>query len=91
MKYKVRGQLRQNKAEDTTQHEAVGGDRGIRMRKRMPKIKQEVSHLRYRSAKHGMATAAAPGLVNSPIGLVIHKRGATTAVGKLTSHRRREA
>ena len=90
MKNKVGGQLRKNKAEDTTQHGAVGSNRGIRKRKRAAKIKQEVSHLRNRRLRNRMAMAMAPGTLNRPLGLVIHSRGATTAVGNLMSHRLRE-
>ena len=90
MKNKVSRDLRKNKAKDTVQHGAIGSNRGVGKGERAMKIKEKVSHLRDRRARNGVPMTVAPGPINGPLGLVIHSSGATSAVGKLTSHRYRE-
>ena len=73
--------------EDTAQHGAVGSDGRIRKRERATEVKQKVSHLRDRRPRDRVTMTMTPGTIYSSVSLVVYPCGASTAQGKLTSHR----
>ena len=91
MKNKVRGKLRKDKAKNTVKHGAVRSNRGIGERQRTAKIEKEVSNLGHHGTRHRMAMSMTPRTIYYPLGPVVDTGGAASAVGKLTSHRVREA
>ena len=90
-KNKVRGKLRKNETENTTQHGVVRGDGGERERQRMAKVQKERSNLRDRRTRNRVLMTTTPDSADRPLRLVIHPGGRSSAAGKLTSHCRREA
>ena len=54
MKNKVRGKVRKNEAEDTTQHRAVRSDSRVRERQGTAKVEKKRGNLRNRRARHSV-------------------------------------
>ena len=75
VEHKMRGEVRQNKVKNTTQHRAVRHNRGIRERQGTMKEKKKISHLGHRGTRHRMALTVTPGTVHYPLGLVVDTGG----------------
>ena len=91
MKNKVRGKVKKNEAEDTTQHRAVRSDRRVRERHGTIKVEKKRGNLRNRRVRHRVSMTMTPGTEDGPLRLVIHSSGSPLAAGKLTSHRQSES
>ena len=64
MKNEVSRDLRKNKVKDTAQHGAVGSNRRVGERERAAEVKEKVSHLSNRRARHRVPMTVTPGAIN---------------------------